>query len=541
MAEFVAVTAEEIHLAQRKLEEDFAKTPEGLEVAFLRSIIEHYLDNLANFLVHFISGEQGKRGVDELVEGLRHPASQVKTDERLIAQLDKLARKVKKENLPDFDEWRHYERLLAYLKGLAADDDISRFISQFRSLLEQAKRYEKTEAAKVIARNSVKEMPRRAELENYKIAFLVWKFVYSRLVLPPQMLEESKEFEQAIATKAGMGVEKFRKESGLLNEAEDDNWTNFKAFSAIMLKSPKKSPVLKLLAKLGEKDQASEILRGSLNQGRPKFMDALKARLERMRSRAELERVELAARDELAKLVSDMVERMRAGLEDERKKFVELLSSRIKDLESEHAKELARVRKMRESVDAKMERILSSFAAIENSAGLFTSLEEQRRVNDEALADFRAIIAADTACLDLLSGAIEEKAFDDGIDKLVSARSGRKVSDTLSNMKQVMSSVREGRLPLDRAKEWVDKVFRSAMDSLKVIISRREHIDAELVRNEQDWNRQMEFADSSITGADEELTRDVRELGRRGMDIKRFEEELPPDEQEIARRYRRAA
>jgi hypothetical protein len=260
-----------------------------------------------------------------------------------------------------------------------------------------------------------------------------------------------------------------------------------------------------------------------------------------MRSRAELERVELAARDELAKLVSDMVERMRAGLEDERKKFVELLSSRIKDLESEHAKELARVRKMRESVDAKMERILSSFAAIENSAGLFTSLEEQRRVNDEALADFRAIIAADTACLDLLSGAIEEKAFDDGIDKLVSARSGRKVSDTLSNMKQVMSSVREGRLPLDRAKEWVDKVFRSAMDSLKVIISRREHIDAELVRNEQDWNRQMEFADSSITGADEELTRDVRELGRRGMDIKRFEEELPPDEQEIARRYRRAA
>ncbi|MBI5880687.1 hypothetical protein HZB90_01000 [archaeon] len=530
MAEFVAVTAEEIHIAQETLEKEFAKTPEGLEAAFLTAIREHYLYNLQNFLVHFLSGEPGKRGIDELIAGLRHKDSKVKTDDAFIKKLERLTANVNNENLPDIVEWQHYERLLAQLKELAADDDISRFISLFKSLLEQAKKYGKTEVAKSVTRNSVKEMPKRTELENYKIAFLVWKFVYSRLVLPPQQLEESREFEQAIAGKEGMSVEKFRKESGLLKDAEDDGWANFKAFSGIMMKSPKKSPVFRLLAKLGEKDQASAIFRGDLRMGREKFIAALKARIELMRSRSGLERVELAARDELSVLVSDTLHAMKAGLQDEQHRFVVAINNRIGDLESEHAKELAKVRKMRESVDVKMERILSCFAAIENSAGFFASLEEQKRVNDAAFADVSAIISADIACSELLNGVIDENAFNAEIDRIVSSRYESKVSHTISDMKQVMLSVREGKLALEKAKEWIDKVFKSGMSTLHNIISKREHINMDLVNKEQELNREMEFANSSIVGADEELTGDMKELRRRGMDVRRFEQELPPEE-----------
>jgi hypothetical protein len=192
---------------------------------------------------------------------------------------------------------------------------------------------------------------------------------------------------------------------------------------------------------------------------------------------------------------------------------------------------------MRESVDVKMERILSCFAAIENSAGFFASLEEEKRVNDEAFADVSAIISADIACSELLNGVIDENAFNAEIDRIVSTRYESKVSHTMSDMKQVMLSVRSGNLALEKAKEWIDKVFKSGMNTLHSIISKREHINMDLVNKEQELNREMEFANSSIVGADEELTGDMKELRKRGMDVRRFEQELPPEERRIVGRF----
>jgi hypothetical protein len=552
MAEFVAVTAEEIHIAQETLEKEFAKTPEGLEAAFLASILEHYLNNLANFLVHFISGEQGKRGVDELITGLQHKDSKVKTDENFIKLLDRQAKAVNKKNLPDFKEWQHYTTLKKDIDSLGPAADIHEFLNSFNALLVRAAQYPKTEVAVTLKAREVKKTPRTIELENYELAFYIWKLMLSRLLLPKQLPNFESRIgrldphliKQAIKERLDSNRELHIKGSDdffkslddcLPDRPESDNWDNLRGFA----KKIKDNSVLEFLRKIGQGTKVDYVMKPFGKEGAALDQLGTITRIGTIiqKMRQDKANVETAARDELAKLVSDMVAKMDSGLGKEREKFANLLSSRIKELQKTHAKDLSKVTKMRESVDVKMERILSCFAAIENSAGFFASLEEEKRVNDEAFADVSAIISADIACSELLNGVIDENAFNAEIDRIVSTRYESKVSHTMSDMKQVMLSVRSGNLALEKAKEWIDKVFKSGMNTLHNIISKREHINMDLVKKEQELNREMQFANSSIVGADEELTGDMKELRKRGMDVRRFEQELPPEERRIVGRF----
>jgi hypothetical protein len=319
-------------------------------------VLEHYIDHIENFLVHFISGSP--RGVDELIRGLEHPEAQFKTDEKLLKQIRRLAAELKSADIPDVTERQYYKDLVERFKSLNPNLHLDEFIGPFKELLIQATKYEKSDIAVLVKRNSIEATPHVMELRNYRTAMNIWKLILNRLT-EDRPLEGIDEFEKKLAARQKMNVDTFRKETGLWLDKEDEAWHNWKGdqqkdregFWHIANSKKENFILFRLLRECGQKDYAGEILIQTLKEGREKFIDKLRKLIQHLFSGPELHKVKVNAISEMIGLISKMLEKMDDALRKEKDKFAKVITARIGEIEKEHAKDVKEFEERRDRME----------------------------------------------------------------------------------------------------------------------------------------------------------------------------------------------
>ncbi len=419
------------------LEQDFSKSQEGKEAALIDSILKKYVDSPATFLTEFISGKHGERNLDVLIAELEHPKTEVKVDKKLIGILKRLSDDLKRLSIPSQSELVKYNELKRDIRSLSTSSDIQQFNKGFDRIVNDVPKETETDVNRILAGKSPGSMPATVRLRNSRVNLLVWGFVYSRLSLPPVAFEGAAEFEEMIAKKMDVKSEVLRKESGLVNDKEDDDWNNWKEFSK-QLKSKGNSHIIcKILEKTGERDSANELLIKGVAGGREAVLRGIKSHIDLMSSREEIEKTEVAARAELLKILSSYTESLQKSIEELRAGFSHSLKKRIEELEKSHSKSLADAEGMKDNLESLNKNVLlASELGIEDTKRMEAVDRSENELMKRAL-DIAKVARARVILNKFEIGIVDEIHLKTDFEGLINSGLAGFASEAISRMKNM--------------------------------------------------------------------------------------------------------
>ncbi|MBN1543929.1 hypothetical protein JW898_00525 [Candidatus Woesearchaeota archaeon] len=361
MAEFFAQRVEATHHIALGLEQDFARSPEGKEAEYLkRTVLERSIDNVEHFIEYMVAGTPEKRGVHHLISFLENPPKDMARDEELVKRMKRLAEEMEKAKLPETDELRHYTELKRLISQLRDTADIHEFMGKFNNLLRSAAAYPGTFVARKVKSRSGEDIPAIIRMENFGFTTVLLKFMLSRLFRPDQRdmalrvigRQDFKELVGNMAAKLKEGEDKVRSEIKRCfpDDIETDQINNLRAFTTAVAIEQKKSIFMKLIAELGNEQFAGTIRKMCGKKGKekadPEIVKKIANQIIGMGRDDVKKKVEDAAKAELSEAVDKTLKGMEESVEKERKKFFDLISKRVDELQEAHAKSLKKVEEM---------------------------------------------------------------------------------------------------------------------------------------------------------------------------------------------------
>jgi hypothetical protein len=471
---FIFQRIEALGHLMKGLEKEFAKSPEGKEVFYLKSLLEHYINKIENFLVEFITGEPGKRGIDHVIQGLEHPASEVKPDKKLIDELKKLSEEVKK------------------IKA------------------------EKT--------------PRMVEFENFEFAVVIWKFILSRIYRPDQETkarhiigpQRFEEIDRKIAEKLNIDVGKFKKEFAACfpKEKEDENMTNLIAFANKVANERNDNIFIKLLREVGQKRYADLLIKQFGKKGAvktdPKTVNAIANLITRIDNKAAKEKVKAAAKKELE-----------TALGKERDKFAKVINARIKELEKKFAKDLAELRKMYDDLSSAGKEIIKAKVSAANYAKKIDDLEKSRYDYNIRASDILLIQNAQVFFRLFMTGDIDEAKLNSKIDAIIAKKPSEFAVKAINGMRERLRA----RKPLKEFDDFITKLV-AQMPSISAYRQKTAKEIERIVPKIKDAQHVLKFY---LTHADAKALQIWRKLHKMGIKLEMYRETLRPEEIEMLR------
>lgn len=520
MREFIAQVQEELYHQIEMHKDEFKKGLDGMEALHLEEIEKH--NTVARHFIHFFFGEKGKRNIDQTIEYLRgvekekgdkHPFS-----EKLAKFDEELQKKMAEGEILDWERYHHYEKLMHaadQLKPKALDD----FRKEFNKLLVTATRFKETSVAKAILE---KDIPELTELDHFKTAGMIWAMIYSKLKLRPKNLTIIAGFEEQLAKKIGKSVEEFRKEAGLPNETEIENWgdphSNFISFTQSIAKHGKNHIMIKLLDKTGQGRSADEILLKGAKQKRQKMLDSISRHIDDMRSAHEQARVEIAAKKRLAEMVAEMIKKANDEMKKETEVFAKMVSSRVTELEKAHAKKLVKLNKMREDIDSISREVIFSAIAAQNITRLLDSEEE----HEKRQSDIWQVIEARALSMLLELNQLGIAEFNSKIDSILAKRPSGFAAKMITDIRNIYN-----RKVIDeessRHLEHIDRQIRVLREQTPQLRENKKRIYDQLERQvkEKPGGKFDDFSNViyfDMESAHEKATKIWRELKKLGIE-----------------------
>ncbi len=545
MGSFVFQRAEALPHIISGLEKGIEDKPEGKEMVFLRNILEHYIKNRDNFLAEFVSGEPGNRGVDRLISGLEHPQSEVKPDKDLIKGLKKLAKRMKKVDLPDINELHHYEMLKQDVARMSTHPDIHEFIRAFNDLLIRAVKYEQAEVAQAIKAQSVKKTPNMVRLESFEFALGVWKLMLSRLYWPaiegkvrPILGEHSDEHTMGlIARKLKMMPDAVQREVSecFPKGRETTNMDNIRAFAQKVNKERENNIFARALIASGDKRKSSMLIdlfgkKGTVVVDQKKTMMVIGGITKKLNSDTAKDDMELAAKKELQVMVSEMLKRMYESLDDERKRFADAISSRIREIEKKDAKMLSKLRKIEKRMKEVDTGTLMSAAGAGDVARDMLESQKIRHTYYIRTADILKLMRMRMLLTQYMMGRITPDEMNLGLRDIREKRPSKFVTDIVAMVQNLLDlgvkqqiAAEDMKNRLVKIYEYIDKVATQLPEVTKRMMindKKAESLAAELedLRNAVEINISREYRER----ADE-----MKELQKMGITEETYMEKRP--------------
>ncbi len=534
------------HLISMK-EQDFKNTPEGREAAFLKDVLEHYIDNDDNFLAHFVSGQPGQRGVDRLISGLEHPESEIKPDEKLLKKLRSLADDMKKKKMPDAEEVHFFRELAKRLKEIGHSSDHAGFVRDFEALVGEVSRYPDTEIAKQVKKFSGKDLPKTVRMNNWVRIIRLWDYIGLRLTegkkLPPKM----EEFEHTFPhTLEGIGsVKEFREKTGLVSDPEDKEWTNWKNLQKELKSKGKKHPLVRLLDEVGQQSQAEDILIEGAKKGRNYVLNQLDMFNRKINSEDALKKVQAAAVGEMVGKIESMLAGFKKEIEKERQKFDDVLSSRIEELRKKHSKELHELEKMKGEIEE-----LSRLTILPATLGVqdYDDIKEMRsnRARDiSMIMDILRVARARIMIRDFEEGKMDEP----DLVRELEGFGGRCLNDFAKEAISRMRTVHERKMGNAMTLDDYNKAMANFDDYILKLLDRMGQISGEvkgycnrLVKTAKEMENMQYESEYQLERWYDRTRRGMRQI--RSMDMpyeERYEREFSPEERHMLGLERRAA
>ncbi|MFH1064166.1 MAG: hypothetical protein V1729_03740 [Candidatus Woesearchaeota archaeon] len=539
MAEFIAQRSETLYHLKNKLGEDFAKSPEGKEALFLKDVLEHYVKKFENFLAHFISGKQGRRGIDTLISGLEHPQSQVKPDKILIDSLKRSASEADKAGLLHWEQFNHYGKIKQDARTLRPLSDIHVFIAHFNELLVRACGYEQATVAQAIKKRSQKDLPNMITLENFEFAITAWKFIFAHLYRPDQ---ESKAmdilgsqkfdgFEDEVARrlKIDAGAVKKAEQVCFPKEKEDNDISNLMAFAKSVAEEGDKNLFIRMLKATGQVKYA-DMLKGQFGKkgavrADPKTVNALAALITRIDNESAREHAEIAARDELVMSITSMLKITRHQVEKEQEKFVKIIAGRVHQLEHTHAKNLEKVNEMYTSIATVDKELLEAVAVKETLMGKFDELDKARKDGYRRTLDILSVTRARLVTKQFMMSSINREKLDSEMQDVLSKKRSDFAKDAVNKMwhtviKRIQGEIDQERF--DAAMKDMDLFIDKLNSQIPAITQRESRITDETVTTMETLVDTQYVIDFELKQANDETTADTRKLKKIGIDFERI-------------------
>jgi len=536
--EFLTQHEDTVEVLAKNLEGEFEKSAEGKEALFLKKIVNSYVKNFDNFIAHFISGEQGKRGVDLLINGLEHPESQVKPDEKLLNKLKKLSADLKRSEFPTAEEVLHYEALKTEFSKLVPMTDIHEFIKRFNELLVKAVRFKHTKVAIAVKEKSQKDLQKTIALENFEFSISVWKFIFSRLYRPDQAgkageilgSKDFKDIEEKIAEKLKMNAEEVKKEIALnfTKEREDNDMTNLMAFANRVVEQGRSNVLIRVLEESGHGKYAALLFTNQFGKKGevktdPKTVNATAALITKMDTVSVREQVEISARDELSGMISIMLRDMKIELGKERGKFEKVLSERVIELEKAHAKNLAEVEKMKKSSEDRNKHLAVAGLASNEVVLKIEHLQKSRTDYYTRAVDILSVLRARVALAQFSINGDEAK-LNSELEKIMEKAPAKFAVDAINRMHDVFFRRSKNLMTVDefqKSLNGVDAFIEKLNLQIEHIAKHQLKVSDDIVGLAENLNDASYNAGLDIEEAQKEAMEEDRKIRKMGLESTR--------------------
>jgi len=538
MAQFIAQRAEALPHLIKIMQDEFAQSPEGKEAKYLTGIHDGYLKSYDNFLLHFISGKPGDRGVDKLIVGLEHPSSEIKPDKSLLARLKKQADRMKKLSVPDWNEWQHYEFLRQDLLKLGTTQDIHAFITKFNELLVRATQYPHTDVSKAIMAKSAKVTPKIMMLENLEMIVAAWKLLFSRLYRPDQQAlatqvlgnQDLERAVQAMARKLNISVDEFKRKVNLEfpKEREDENMTNQIAFATKVVNEGKKNLFVVIFRETGHLQSAELLLKQFGSKGKivtnPKTAEIFAEAIGRIEGPQVKEKVERAATAELGLMITDMQGKMRKELTTEMKQFADIISGRIKEIEKKHAKKLLELKKMNQDLSRVNKELLHNAEAGTELLERMANLQKSRYEYLVRSKDITLVMKTRLLLIKYIGRTITDAELDIGFKDIYEKKPSDFAVRLITNLQSLFTAKAKGQMTqeeFDKKLSQIDDFIKKLGDQTPAIISHQEKIAQEMEDIETSLKGIQFVVDIDLKKANSMATDDVKKIGK-SVDVEKY-------------------
>lgn len=534
MGTFVFQRAEAVPHLIEEFKEGLKDRPEGKEMVFLKNVLEHYIKDRDNFLAQFVSGKPGSRGVDRLISGLEHPQSEIRPDRKLIKKLRKLARKMDRMDLPDIEELHHYERLKQDVSRMSTLPDIHEFIRRFNNLMIRAVKYRYTDVARAIRSQSAKETPAIIRLENFEFTLGIWKLLLSRLYWPaiegrvkPIIGSFSPEDTMGLmARKLKMSPDAVQREvrECFPKGRETGNMDNIRAFAKKVNSERDKNIFARALAIAGDKKRASMLVglfgkKGDVVVNQKKTVMVIGGMTRKLNSDTAKDDIELAAKKELQVMISKMLKGMYEKLDEERKRFADAVSSRIRELEKRNEKILSKLRSIEKRMKKRDVTTLMSAAGAGSVARRMMALLKMRRDYYVRAADILKLMRVRMLLTQYMMGSITHDEMNLGLRDIREKNPSKFVTDIVGMVSDLLQMSAERRMGADDLRrrlvkiyEYIDKVAAQVPQVTSGMVrndKKAEDLAAEL----EDLRNAVEISLKSEYGKRAEEMKDIRKMG----------------------------
>ncbi|MBU2561954.1 MAG: hypothetical protein KKD17_06685 [Nanoarchaeota archaeon] len=544
-AEFLGHRADFTHHLADVLEEDFAKSPEGKEAAYLkRTVLERSIDTSEHFVEYVVAGTPGDRGVHHLISFLENPSQGMAKDEALVKRMRKLADEMEKAKLPGPDELKHYTQLKRLILQLGDTADIHEFIVNFNNLLRSAAAYPETLVAKKVKSRSSKEIPAIIRMENFEFTAVLLKLMLSRLFMPDQRdmalrvigRQDFRDLAGKMAAKLKIGegdVLSYIKKCFPLDQETDDR-TNIIAFTNDVAREQKKDIFIMLITELGNEPFADAIRKMCGSKGKekadPEVVKKIANQIIGMNTNDVKRKVEHAAKAELVEAVEKTLKGMEDSVEDERKKFVKLISDRVDELQEAHSKNLKRIENQSKALEAAGERL---------AVPMELAMEDYAEIKkiEGSMGEFmqRAIDVTGLIYARLTLQSLEEHEIDPGttiaeLNRLISAGMSGFFLEEVVRMRDAVSMPPE---EYHQAMARADKLIEKLKAQVPQIISSMRRLSEKGVRVSTEFEGLRGESEYELESGYKEALDALNELKRMKLDKERYREEISPDEYDM--------
>jgi hypothetical protein len=550
LRDFIIARGEAMYHLSGMLSKEFAESPEGKEAAYLMGIVRHYLNKIDNFLRYVLSGEPGNKGINHIINGLQHPDSEVKPDEKLIKALEKFAKEIEKIKVPDWKELKHYHDLKEKVTALKPIPDIHEFIGWFKGLLREAMLYEETSVAKTIKEKSPKKIPHSIELEDFEFAVTVWKYILSKLYEPEEAARAREIFgsetfegaEEKMATKLNKSIDDFRKEvAACFPEEREKGITNLTAFSAKVADEGDKNIFMILLKGLGQARYANIIAKEFGKKGHeiadPMTVKHIALVIKKLGKEDVREKIEIAARDELTEMITALLRTMRKSIEGARDDFRKILVSRIDDLKKDHAKKLKEIEDMEKKLASETKNTLYVAAAGHNIVEEVVSLLKSQNGYCVREADILALYQTRLAFSMFQHGNIDQTKLDANIAEVMFKRPSEFAVNIINHMRSLFTKAANNEISAEEFTNMlkrIDEAITSLGKQIEAVVHGQKMASdkiVELSRKGAAYNRTVE---SDLQRISKLASANMEDIHNMGVDEK-YRHELSPEDLETLR------
>ncbi len=534
--EFTAAIGESMAHIAGLMDDDFAKTPEGNEAAWLTAIIENFIDNNDDFITKFVSGNPGERMVDRMIQELEHPDRKIPADKDLLKKIKNLAETLKKKHIPTQEEWNFFRNKIDQFKNLQTSADLAEFNTWITNILvEIEKKYPDNSAAKIFKNRPKEKLPKLWALNNLKGKETLISYIIENLLTKPRGFNHMREFEQHLEKMLDMKDNTFRKEAGMVRDNEkDEDFPNWFGFHTAVQSKKKKHPIIRALAKAGDKQLVESVLEKA-QKGRDEFMQYILAYEKKLTSFNHIAKVENEAKQEIAEIIHSNLEQMKKDIESERQEFTKVMTDRIKALKKAHAKNLAELSKRKEELDHLNKQTLLAANLAESDYKNIRALDKDVDTYLLRVSDIMKIVKTRNILFRLSAGKIDDSTADQEFERIIASGPSEFALKAINQMKSLYETRKSGSIDDNNYNSMmknIDAFINKMMDQLPVLasnLSRMSHRMVNLASEFDDMKTEMDYySDRSYRES-----MGAERWAHKHVPYPRYRDQLSPEEYEL--------